>query len=67
MIAPHCSGGAAIQNGVPFLWVTKLTKPGDVGAQGGSVLLLDGSVHWKKLRTMTNYWAFQAGYYWNAW
>ena len=67
VIAPHCRGGAASQNGVPFLWVNTLTKPGDVGAQGGNVLLLDGSVHWKKLKQMTNYWAFQAGFYWNAW
>ena len=32
VIAPHCRAGAARQNGVPFLWVTKLTKPGQVGA-----------------------------------
>jgi len=67
VIAPHCKAGAARANGIPFLWVSKLTKPGDVGAQGGNVLLLDGSVKWKPLRTMTNYWAFQSGYYWNMW
>jgi prepilin-type N-terminal cleavage/methylation domain-containing protein len=67
VIAPHCRGGAAKQNGIPFLWVSKLTKPADLRAQGGSVLLLDGSVHWRNLRQMTNYWAFQAGIYWNAW
>jgi prepilin-type N-terminal cleavage/methylation domain-containing protein len=42
-----------------------LTK--DVGAQGGNLLLLDGSVQWKNLAQMTNYWASQAGVYWNAW
>ena len=52
---------------MPFLWVKTLTKPREVGAQGGNVLLLDGSVHWKNLRVMSNYWAFQAGIYWNAW
>lgn len=67
VIAPHCRGGAAQQSGIPFLWVSQLTKPKDVGAQGGNVLLLDGSVHWKNLRLMTNYWAFQSGSYWNAW
>src|SRR5438105_4773537 len=67
VIAPHCSGGAARQNGLPFLWVTTLTTSRQVGAQGGNVLLLDGSVHWKNLRTMSNYWAFQSGIYWNAW
>lgn len=67
VIAPHCPGGAAKQNGIPFLWVNKRTKSADVGAQGGNVLLVDGSVHWKNIRQMTNYWAFQSGYYWNAW
>jgi type II secretory pathway pseudopilin PulG len=67
VIAPHCKGGAASQNGVPFLWVRTLTKPRDVGAQGGNVLLLSGSVHWKNLRSMTNYWAYSGGVYWNAW
>ena len=27
----------------------------------------DGSVQWKNIRAMTNYWAFQAGTYWNMW
>ena len=67
VIAPHCRGGAARQAGVPFLWVTQLTKPQNVGAAGGNVLLLDSSVHWKNIKQMTNYWAFQAGFYWNAW
>jgi len=67
VIAPHCRGGAASQHGLPFLRVQNLTKPGDVGAQGGNVLLLDGSVRWKNMRNMTNYWAFQTGVFWNAW
>jgi len=67
VIAPHCRGRAAQQGGVPFLWVSQLTKPKDVDDQGGNVLLLDGSVQWENLRRMTNDWAFQAGIYWNAW
>ena len=67
VIAPHCQGGAARSGSIPFLWVTKLTKPPQVGAKGGNVALLDGSVHWKNIRAMTNYWAFQAGSYWNMW
>ncbi|HOB99647.1 MAG TPA: DUF1559 domain-containing protein [Verrucomicrobiota bacterium] len=67
VIAPHCAGGAAKDKGVPFLWVSKLTKPQDLRAQGGNVLLLAGSVHWKNLKQMTNYWAAEAGGYWNAW
>jgi prepilin-type N-terminal cleavage/methylation domain-containing protein len=67
VIAPHGRGGAAQQGGVPFLWVTKLTKPQEVGAQGGNVLLLAGSVHWKNIRQMSSNWAFQSGIYWNMW
>jgi prepilin-type N-terminal cleavage/methylation domain-containing protein len=67
VVAPHCAGGAALQGGIPFVWVNKLTRPSDVGAKGGNVLLLDGSVQWKRMRAMSNYWAFQAGTYWNAW
>ncbi len=68
VIAPHCRWGAYAPAGsTPLVFVSKLTKPGDVGAQGGNVLLLDGSVRWKNLKQMTNYWASQAGFYWNAW
>ncbi len=68
VIAPHCRGGAAQQGGDPFIGgVTRLTRPRDVGAQGGNVLLISGSVHWKNVRSMTNYWACQYGGYWNMW
>jgi prepilin-type N-terminal cleavage/methylation domain-containing protein len=68
VIAPHCSGGAAKgSDGVPFLPVSKLTTSRDVGAKGGNVLLLSGSVHWRNIKGMSNYWAFQSGIYWNAW
>src|ERR1044071_2789128 len=67
VIAPHCQGGAARQGNLPFLSVSKLTKPAEVGAKGGNLVLLDGSVQWKNIRAMSNYWAFQSGYYWNAW
>ena len=67
VIAPHRTSGAFQQNGIPFVWVTKLTTPRNVGAQGGNVLLLSGSVHWRNLRQMTNYWACQSGGYWNMW
>jgi prepilin-type N-terminal cleavage/methylation domain-containing protein len=67
VIAPHGRAGAARQSGTPFLWVKKITKPKDVGAQGGNLLLLDGSVQWRNLARMTNYWAAQGGVYWNAW
>ena len=38
-----------------------------LGAQGGNSLLLDGSVHWKRINSMSNYWADPGGNYFNAW
>jgi len=72
VIAPHCRGGAAWQDGAPFIDVTNLTTSSNVGAQGGNVLLLDGSVHWKSLPLMSNWWSYSensltTGTYWNAW
>jgi len=68
VIAPHGRGGAAQRAGDPFIGgLTKLTKSRDVGGQGGNVLLLSGSVHWKRLTSMTNYWACQSSGYWNMW
>jgi hypothetical protein len=67
VIAPHCNGGAAREGNVPFLLVTTTTTSKQAGAKGGNVLLLSGSVHWKNIKQMTNYWAYQTGGYWNAW
>jgi prepilin-type N-terminal cleavage/methylation domain-containing protein len=67
VIAPHGRAGAARQNGSPFLTTKKITKPIDAGAKGGNLLLLDGSVQWKNIGQMTNYWAAESGTYWNAW
>jgi len=67
VIAPHGKGGPAMQGIDPFIDVTKLTTSPQVGAQGGNVLLLDGSVHWKNISQMTNYWAYQGGGYFNMW
>jgi hypothetical protein len=43
------------------------TTSKSVGAQGGNSLLLDGSVNWKNINQMTNYWASPDGGYWNMW
>lgn len=67
VIAPHCRGGAARQGATPFLYVPVATTSRGVGAQGGNSLLLDGSVNWKNIAKMTNYWAASGGGYWNAW
>ena len=66
-IAPHCRGGAASKGGYPFIYFPSTTTSKQAGAQGGNSLLLDGSVNWKNINKMTNYWAADGGGYWNAW
>jgi prepilin-type N-terminal cleavage/methylation domain-containing protein len=67
VIAPHCRGGAASQASFPFLYFPTMKTSKQVGAQGGNSLLLDGSVIWKNISRMSNYWASPDGGYWNAW
>ena len=68
VIAPHCNGGAARQDGIPFLFETKPTTSAQAGARGGNELFLDGSVHWVNINKMTNYPASPYGSaYMNAW
>jgi len=68
VIAPHCNGGAAKQDGIPFLYFDPYKTSAQIGARGGNELYLDGSVHWKKIQQMTNYAAFPGGSaYMNAW
>ena len=68
VIAPHCNGGAARQGGTPFLYFSKPTTSAQAGALGGNELFLDGSVHWKNIKQMTNYAASPYGNaYMNAW
>lgn len=67
VIAPHCRGGAAQQGGNVFLSTPTAATSRQVGARGGNSLLLDGSVNWKSISRMSNYWASPDGGYWNAW
>ena len=68
VIAPHCNGGAARAAGMPFLYFTPPRTSGQVGARGGNELFLDGSVHWKNIKQMTNFAASPWGNaYMNAW
>jgi prepilin-type N-terminal cleavage/methylation domain-containing protein len=68
VIAPHCNGGAARQGNVPFLYFPTPTTSAQAGARGGNELFLDGSVHWKNIKQMTNYAACPWGNaYMNAW
>ena len=65
-LAPHGRGGAIQQSGNVFMYVKGKTSK-EVGAVGGNVGYLDGSVAWKPIARMTNYWAYQGGIYFNAW
>ena len=67
VIAPHGHGGSIKRSHNVFMFITKKTTSRDVGAAGGNVLLLDGSVHWRNINRMTNHWAYTSGGYWNAW
>jgi hypothetical protein len=58
-IAPHTKGGAHKQNGQYYVWPDKPTTPWQVGAIGGNVAYIDGSVTWKKIQNMhTNFWTY---------
>jgi len=68
VVAPHGRGGAIKQAGDPFVVPATPTTSKQTGAQGGNRLLLDGSVNWKNISKMTNYWSSHfGGEYWNAW
>jgi hypothetical protein len=59
VVAPHLRNGPYRQGKSTFLWFNRLTTPKDLGAEGGNLALLDGSVNWKKLRNMSNdHWTF---------
>ena len=67
VIAPHGARGPARRGRELLIPVTKTTTPKEMGAAGGNVLLVDGSVPWRNLRLMTNHWAANGGVYWNMW
>ena len=68
VLAPHCNGGAARQGNTPFLVVSTPTTSAQAGARGGNELFVDGSVHWKTIKQMTNYAASPWGSaYMGAW
>jgi hypothetical protein len=58
-IVPHRSTGPFKQGKSTFLWFNKLTTPLEIGAAGGNVAALDGSVRWKTIKQMDgNHWTF---------
>jgi len=67
VIAPHGARGAARRGRDLLIPVSRTTTPKEMGAAGGNVLLVDGSVPWRNLKLMTNHWAANGGTYWNMW
>ncbi len=67
VIAPHCRGGAFKKGGFLLVYMPTATTSKAAGALGGNSLLLDGSVSWKNINSMSNYWAAPGGGYFNAW
>ncbi|MBL9139268.1 MAG: type II secretion system protein [Verrucomicrobiales bacterium] len=61
ILAPHCATGPMVKD-EPYFESTPTAfdqTPRDIGAQGGNVGLLDGSVRWKPIQQMRAYRASQ--------
>lgn len=67
-LAPHTKNGSALDNGSSFTRNLPGTSATDIGAVGGNVGLLDGSVAWKNLKEMkTNAASSYPNYYYGLW
>ena len=65
--APHTAHGSILQNGSSFTRSLKGYSAADVGAQGGNVGSLDGSVIWKTMQQMRTNQASSYVFYWGNW
>jgi prepilin-type N-terminal cleavage/methylation domain-containing protein len=65
--APHTKGGSILENGSSFTRNLRGRTAADVGAQGGNVGALDGSVTWKSIRQMSTNQASSYVFYWGNW
>ncbi len=65
--APHTRSGTIQQNGSSFTRTLPGTTPAQLGAEGGNVAMLDGSVVWKSIRHMRTNQASSYVFYWGNW
>jgi prepilin-type N-terminal cleavage/methylation domain-containing protein/prepilin-type processing-associated H-X9-DG protein len=65
-IAPHGFRGAR-RNSTIYNHPSGGVSSKTLGGAGGNVAYLDGSVQWKKIDRMTNYWAAPNTAYWACW
>ncbi|EEF58795.1 type II secretion system protein [Pedosphaera parvula] len=67
-VIAHRKNGALVINGSAFVYTAVGQNAKDLGAVGGNIGYLDGSVAWKKIDQMrTNQAASYAGYYYGNW
>ncbi len=66
-IAPHGKSGPIQQNGSSFIRGSPGVTSKDIGAVGGNVGLLDGSVNWRKISNMKTNQASSYVSYYGAW
>lgn len=65
--APHTKGGSIQENGSSYTRNLRGTTPADLGAQGGNVGALDGSVLWKSMKQMRTNQASSYLFYYGNW
>ena len=65
--APHTRAGSLVENGSSFTFDIPGATPAMVGAQGGNVGHLDGSVVWKTMKQMATNQASSYVYYYGNW
>lgn len=54
-VVPHASRGGLLKKGFSTLWGSDGASSKEMGAQGGNVASLDGSVIWKPMKAMRHY------------
>ncbi len=65
--APHTRHGSILENGSSFTFDLPGRTAKDVGAEGGNIAALDGSVVWKSIKRMPTNQASSYIYYWGNW
>ena len=67
IMAPHCKTGPYAPSGAAWNWGNGTETPEKVGAEGGNVGRLDGSVAWVKIKNMRRRYASSYILYYGNW
>ncbi len=67
ILVPHGKTGGLLQNGSSFMRLAAGSTPKQLGASGGNVGYLDGSVAWKNIQQMRTNRASSYVYYYGNW